>query len=105
MLDDFILLTHSFKNAPFINIYPLGDVHLGSKECNLDLLKEWVDTVKNDPFGYAVIIGDLMNMGLKNSKTNVYEEVLSPMEQKDLCYVMRSPSEDKIRAGCSGNDE
>ena len=44
-------------------------------------------------------------MGLKNSKSNVYEEALSPMEQKDLCYELLNPIADKILAGCSGNHE
>ena len=105
MIDDFVLLKHKFKSAPFINIYPLGDVHLGSKECNVELLNEWVEMVKNDPFGYAVIIGDLMNMGLKNSKSNVYEEVLNPMEQKERCFEILNPIADKILACCPGNHQ
>lgn len=105
ILDDFILVKHKFPSAPYINIYPLGDVHIGSKECNMDLLKDWVEMVKDDPFGYVVIIGDIMNMGLKNSKTNVYEEVLSPMQQKEVAYDLLNPIADKILAGCSGNHE
>ena len=105
MLSDFKLITHKFEDSKNLNIYPLGDVHIGSKECDLELLKQWVDMVKNDPNGAVVIIGDMMNMGLRNSKSNVYEEVLSPMEQKELCYELLSPIADKILAGCSGNHE
>ena len=105
MLDDFQLITHKFDAPPYINIYPLGDVHIGSKECNVSLFKEWVEMVRQDPFGYAVIIGDIMNMGLKNSKSNVYEETLNPMEQKEFCYELLSPIADRILAGCPGNHE
>ena len=105
MLDDFILIKHKFDEAPFINIYPLGDVHIGSKECDMELLKKWVEMVKQDPYGKVVIIGDMMNMGLKTSKSNVYEEVLSPMQQKEMCYEILEPIADKILAGCSGNHE
>ena len=105
MLSDFKLITHKFEDSKHLNIYPLGDVHIGSKECDLELLKQWVEMVKNDPNGAVVIIGDMMNMGLRNSKSNVYEEVLNPMEQKELCYELLSPIADKILAGCSGNHE
>lgn len=105
MLDDFILIKHKFENEPHINIYPIGDVHIGSSECNLDQFREYVKTVEEDPYGYAVIIGDMMNMGLRNSKSNVYEEVLNPMQQKELCYELLKPIADKILAGCSGNHE
>ena len=86
MLDDFVLINHTFNDVPFINIYPLGDVHLGSKECNIELFKQWIEMVQSDPFGYVVVIGDVMNMGLKNSKSNVYEEVLTPVQQKEALY-------------------
>ena len=105
MKDDFQLIHAKFDDLEYLNIYPLGDVHIGSKECDLELFKQWVETVKNDPNGVAVLIGDIMNMGLKNSKSNVYEEVLNPMQQKELCYELLEPIADKIIAGCSGNHE
>lgn len=105
MLDDFTLMTYGFKDKLKLNIYPLGDVHIGSKEFDLELFKKWTEMVANDPDGVVVIIGDMMNMGLKNSKSNVYEETLSPLQQKELCYELLSPIADKIIAGCSGNHE
>lgn len=105
MLDDYTLIQSKFENLDHLTIYPLGDVHIGSKDCDLELFKEWVEMVKNDPNGAVVIIGDMMNMGLKNSKSNVYEETLSPMQQKELCYELLLPIADKIIAGCSGNHE
>lgn len=83
----------------------MGDVHIGSKECNLALLNEWRNQVMNDPYGYVVIVGDLMNMALKTSKSNVYEDILSPAEQKEVCYDFLFPIKDKILACCSGNHE
>ena len=105
MLDDFSLIQSNYESLDHLNIYPLGDVHIGSKECDMELLTKWVEMVKNDPNGAVVIIGDMMNMGLRNSKSNVYEERLSPMEQKELCYELLNPIADKIIAGCSGNHE
>lgn len=105
MLDDFTLIHSTYENLDQLNIYPLGDVHIGSKEFDLELFKQWIDMVKNDPNGAVVIIGDMMNMGLRNSKSNVYEENLSPMEQKELCYELLLPIADKIIGGCSGNHE
>lgn len=105
MLDDFVLIDSNVGDLDYLNIYPLGDVHIGSKEFDLELFNQWIEMVKNDPNGAVVIIGDMMNMGLRNSKSNVYEETLSPMEQKELCYELLAPIADKIIAGCSGNHE
>ena len=105
MLDDFQLIHSKFEGLDQLNIYPLGDVHIGSKECDMGLLKQWVEMVKNDPKGVVVIIVDMMNMGLKNSKSNVYEEVLNPMQQKEVCFELLNPIADKRNAGCSGTHE
>lgn len=105
MLDDFTLIESNYLDCDHLNVYPLGDVHIGSKEFDLDLFYEWRKQVEDDPNGVVVIVGDMMNMGLKNSKSNVYEEKLSPLEQKELCYELLKPIADKIIAGCSGNHE
>ena len=105
MLDDFTLIHAKYEDLPHLNLYPLGDGHIGSNECDLELFKQWVEMVKNDPYGVVVIVGDIMNMGLRNSKSNVYEEKLSPMEQKELCYELLLPIADKIIGGCPGNHE
>lgn len=105
MLDEFTLIESKFENNTVLTVYPLGDVHIGSKECDLELLREWIEMVKSDPNGAVVIVGDMLNMGLKNSKSNVYEEVLTPMQQKELCYELLNPIANKIIAGCSGNHE
>ena len=98
MLSDFTLIQSRFDDFSQLNLYPLGDVHIGSKECNLNLLKQWIDMVGSDPNGRVVLIGDMMNMGLKNSCSNIYEEALSPIEQKELTYELLSPIADKILA-------
>lgn len=105
MLNDFTLIHSKFEGVSHLNLYPLGDVHIGSAEFNLELFEEWSKTVQDDPYGVVCIVGDMMNMGLKNSKTNVYEESLSPMEQKEFCYRLLQPLRNRIIAGCSGNHE
>ena len=106
MLSDFKMIVHKLsRDYPHINIYPLGDVHIGSPECDMPLLFEWRNMVLADPYGYVVIIGDMMNMALKTSKSNVYEEQLTPYQQKELCYNFLFPIRDRILGACSGNHE
>lgn len=103
MLDDFVLIKHKSDNP--INLYPIGDVHIGSKEFDSRTFERWLDTVENDDNARVVIVGDMMNMGLKNSKSNVYEEVLHPFEQKEMCYEYLVPIKNKIIGAVSGNHE
>ncbi len=88
-----------------IRIYPIADCHIGSRECDEDAIKRWVEIVKSDAAGYCVIAGDMCDMGLKSSKTNCYEETMPPHEQKERFYELFSPISDKILAIVPGNHE
>ena len=88
-----------------ITIIPIADVHIGDKLSNLKLLKEALQRIKTEPNTYTIINGDLCNMALKNSKSDVYSDTLSPMEQvlktTELLYEIK----DKILIMSTGNHE
>ena len=54
-----------------ITIVPIADVHIGDKLANLKLFKEVLQRIKDEPNTYTIVNGDLCNMALKNSKSNV----------------------------------
>lgn len=104
MLNDSVMIVHKLpKDLPYINIYCIGDKHIGSRQCNLKLLESIVEEVKNDELGYVVYCGDMLDMGLKNSKTNVYEQTMMPHEQKECFCHMFAPLASKTLAGVPGN--
>lgn len=106
LLNDFKMIVHKLStDLPFINIYPIADLHLGSAECDLKTFELWLQAVESDPLGYVTISGDMMNMGLKTSKTNVYEEVLGPHQQKEMLFRYLRPIKDRIIGAVSGNHE
>lgn len=108
MLDDLqpILIQFS-KDCSFIHIYPASDLHIGAKECNIKKIKKWASIVLADPVGYAVFCGDLINNGLKDSKTNVYEETMRPREQCETLISIMKPLADagRILGWIGGNHE
>lgn len=98
------LIVHKLpKDIPYINIYPIGDKHIGSKECDLDLLEKQVKEILSDPYGYVVFVGDIIDNGLKNSKTNVYEQTMRPKEQKETADEIYRPLKDRVLCGTPGN--
>ena len=88
-----------------ITILPIADVHIGDKLCNLKLFKEALERIKNEPNTYTIINGDLCNMALKNSKSDVYSDSLSPMEQVIQVTELLKPIKDKILVIGTGNHE
>ena len=93
------------KTFSHINIYTFGDKHIGSAQANIQLLKKQINDVKADELGVLIICGDMLDFGLKNSKTNIYESVLTPFQQKELLYELLEPVAEKIIAIIPGNHE
>lgn len=86
-------------------IIPIADVHIGDRLSNLKLFKEALQRIKNESNTYTIINGDLCNMALKNSKSDVYSDSLSPMEQiLEITDYLR-PIKDKILVIGTGNHE
>lgn len=106
MLDDFKLVSHKLSDKlPYVNIYPLGDLHIGSANFSQDSFNRWKKAVMADPYGYVVLIGDMMDNGLKASHTNSYDATMSPRQQKDWLYNEFEPIKDKIVGAVQGNHE
>lgn len=106
MLNDFKMVVHKLpRDLDYINLYPLADLHIGSAEFNEPMFKLWVKTVEDDPNGYFVTAGDLLNNGIKSSKTNVYEETMRPFQQKEYFYEAIKHLKDKWLVGVGGNHE
>ena len=55
MLDDLKIIVHKFpRDIEKINIYPFGDIHVGSRQFNEKLIQHKINRVLDDPFGYVV---------------------------------------------------
>ena len=88
-----------------ITIIPIADVHIGDKLSNLKLLKEALQRIKDEPNTFTIINGDLCNMALKNSKSDVYSDNLSPMEQVLTATELLEGIKNKILVISTGNHE
>lgn len=102
---DFHPVIIDIPNNEDIVIYPISDLHIGSQNI---LLKEWTDFKKkllSEPNSYITIGGDMMNNGVKNSVTNIYEETMRPREQKKWLVEQLEDIKDKILCVVPGNHE
>ena len=99
------LICCDFKTRDTIKIYPVGDVHLGSVQCNESAWRQFVQTIAEDPDAYIVLLGDLIDNGTRNSIASPFEQALSPLEQKKAMSRYLEPLKDKILAITTGNHE
>ena len=88
-----------------LTIIPISDTHIGDKTSNVKAFKEALDRVKNESNTYTILNGDLCNIALKNSKSDVYSDDFTPMEQVLQLINYLEPIKDKILVISSGNHE
>jgi predicted phosphodiesterase len=90
---------------PYANIYTLADLHIGDPHCDEAEVQRLVNRIKDDPYGLCVLNGDLMNAALRNSVSDVYGELKSPMQQVEYLVNLLGPIKGKTIGVCSGNHE
>lgn len=103
MLNDFDLITHSFKSD--ISVYPIADVHLGAVEHSEPEWQVFLKRVEKEN-AYLILAGDLLNNSVKSVRfANPFEETLRPREAKRRMTEYLEPIKDRILCVVSGNHE
>lgn len=106
MLNDFQMIVHELsEELEYVNLYPIGDVHIGSPDFDLEQWVKWKKMVTADPNGYILMIGDMVDNGLKLSKTDSYSATMRPRDQKQWLTEELKPLSDRILGACQGNHE
>lgn len=105
MTEDLVPIIAQFPNGQDICVYPLADLHVGSPQFDKKKWDVFRTKLLSEPHSRIIIAGDMMNNGIKSSKSNCYEETMRPSEQKRWLVEQLEPIADKILCGCSGNHE
>lgn len=86
-----------------IELVPIGDVHYGSRQANIEEFIKTIDYVSSTPNCYAVLLGDLLEMSIEGSVGDVYSQTMTTQEQIDGMIELLAPIKNKILAAVSGN--
>lgn len=88
-----------------IRVYVLSDLHIGDPHCNIAKIKKVVEYIKNDKQMYVILLGDILNTALANSKSDIYGEMMNSGEARKLTTELLSPIKDRIVGMVGGNHE
>lgn len=104
---DFDVITRRFDGTDDIRVYPISDVHLGSREHKVKEWRDFIRMITADPQAYVIILGDLCDTALKNSKSDIYQASMTIMDQLQAAVDQLKPLADagKILAITGGNHE
>lgn len=86
-----------------ITLYPLVCWHVGAPQADYEFIHEMIARVKDDPYGKAIYLGDGGECVTKSSKGHIYEQTMSPQEQKQWLVDALQPIKDKFLFGVRGN--
>jgi predicted phosphodiesterase len=89
----------------YVNLWALGDLHVGSEHSQIKMIKEHIEQIKKDPNAYVILNGDLANTAVKYGVSDIYTEKLNPEQTIDLLVELFTPIKDKIIGLVPGNHE
>ncbi len=86
-------------------LYPIGDWHMGSAQCNEAFIKQVINEVKDNPQARWVGMGDMMENALIGSRSDVYTQTIPPKDQMDYIVELLTPIKEKGLFLIAGNHE
>lgn len=88
-----------------IELHVFADEHLGDEHCDIKRLLQRIEYVKNNPFAYCILNGDIIDNATKTSIGDTYAQKFNPMEQLQKAVDLFNPIKDKILCITHGNHE
>ncbi len=90
---------------PYVNLYTLADLHVGDPHSLHAEVMRRIRQAENDPYGLVILNGDIMNTAVRNGVSDVYGEIMTPMQQIECMVDMFRPISGKIIGVTTGNHE
>ena len=92
------------KETTPVNLFTLGDLHIGHKACDLDRIKSTINLIAKMPNARVILMGDIIDAGLRTSiGGGTFDNDFPPQEQFDLAVELLMPIKNKIYGIHSGN--
>ena len=93
------------RDIEVLELHTFADEHIGDAHSDLKRLLQRIDYVKNTPYAYCILNGDIIDKATKTSIGDTYTQVFNPMEQLKRAVEMFEPIKDKILCITHGNHE
>lgn len=82
--DEIPIIHRDYSGQAKHYIYPLGDLHIGAKQHNDDMWRQWVAYLEDREETSLLGTGDFLNTAILGSKSDVYDEQMTVGEAKRL---------------------
>jgi UDP-2,3-diacylglucosamine pyrophosphatase LpxH len=97
---------YTLKDKDLLYILPIGDIHLGSEDANLEYLDYWMDTVRRIKAPKRIyLMGDLVESATKRLANSSYRQQMPLDDQIEQTIQFFKPLKNDIVYSCMGNHE
>lgn len=93
------------KEYDTVEIYPIHDLHYGNEQFDMNRWKRLKAEILNQPNRYCIFVGDLMEMAVPGSKSDVFSQTVPPEAQKEWISYEIGELKDRTIAVVPGNHE
>lgn len=99
------VIHRDYSDLDELYIYPLSDVHKGSKAHHHNKWLEWIDYIAHEPNSSLLLNGDMVNAAVPNSKSDIFTEQMTVQEATEELGDELRVVKDRIDAIDPGNHE
>lgn len=78
---------HTFHHD--VELYNLGDIHIGNENCNIKFLKKIIAEIEANPNAHWVSTGDLLEVATTSSVSSTYKADSLQTELDRLCVLLK----------------
>jgi predicted phosphodiesterase len=89
----------------FIEILPVHDMHYGNKNFKMAKWKALKEYILQVPYRYVIWVGDLMENAIPTSKSSMFEQTCTPVEQREFITQQFIDLADRTISVNDGNHE
>lgn len=88
-----------------VSVIVLSDFHYGNPYCSVKHFQRTIDFIRDTENCYCFLNGDLLEAVTKQSKGDIYQQKLTPQQQRDDVLDLLLPIKDKVLGVTTGNHE
>ena len=88
-----------------VEVYCIHDIHYGNEMFRADKWKALKEEILSQPNRYAIFVGDMMENAIPNSKSDVFTQFATPLEQQQWATEQLVSLADRTIAIIPGNHE